>query len=73
MDILITKANGAKQFFDREKIVRTCLRMGADKRTAYEVAERVERRLYDGMSTAKILQLIFLFMRRGADECQPFL
>ena len=65
LDILITKANGAKQFFDREKIVRTCLRMGADRRTAYEVTEKVERRLYDGISSAKILQMIFLFMRKG--------
>ena len=72
LGILVTKADGAKQFFDREKIVKTCLRMGADKRTAYEVAERVERRLYDGISTAKILQLIFLFMRRGQTNVSRF-
>jgi hypothetical protein len=65
LGILVTKADGAKQFFDREKIVRTCLRMGADRRTAHEVAGKVERRLYDGISTGKILQMVFLFMRKG--------
>jgi hypothetical protein len=52
------------QVFDKEKVVRTCLRMGANKQLAYEVAEKIERRVYHGISTAKILQMIFQFMRR---------
>ena len=58
------KADGSVQLFDREKVVRTCLRMGATRQVAYEVAERVERRLHDGISTAKILQMVFQLMRR---------
>jgi len=61
---LVKKADGSMQVFDREKIVRTCLRMGADRRAAYEIAERIERRLYPGISTERILQMIFQFMRR---------
>lgn len=61
--MLVKKANGSTQVFEREKVVRTCLRMGANKQTAYKVAEKVERRLYDGISTAKILQMVFQFMR----------
>jgi hypothetical protein len=38
--------------------------MGANRQVAYEVAEKVETRLYDGISTAKILQMIFQFLRR---------
>ena len=38
--------------------------MGTSRQTAYEIAEKVERRLYDGISTAKVLQMIFIFMRR---------
>jgi hypothetical protein len=64
MSFTVTKANGSKQQFDKEKIFRTCLRMGASRQTAYEVAERIERRFYDGMPTARILQLIFLYMRK---------
>lgn len=38
--------------------------MGADGYTANEVADRVQRRSYDGVTTKAILQLIFTFMRR---------
>ena len=62
--LAVTKANGSKQSFNKDKIIRTCMRMGASKKTAYEVAEKIERRLYDGISTAKILQLVFLYMRK---------
>jgi len=62
--LAVTKANGFKQPFDKGKIIKTCMRMGASKKTAYEVAERIERKLYDGISSAKILQLIFLYMRK---------
>ncbi len=60
----MTKANGSKQLFDKEKVVRTCLRMGANRQLALEVAKKVEDRVYDGMPTSKILQLIFRFMRK---------
>src|SRR4030066_697379 len=63
LGVLVRKADGSVQLFDREKVVRTCLRMGATRQVAYEVAERVERRLHDGISTAKILQMVFQLMR----------
>lgn len=61
--VFVVKADGSKQLFEREKIVQTCLRMGADNNTANEVADKVQRRSYDGISTKTILQLIFTFMR----------
>ena len=64
MGVWVTKANGSRQLFDREKVVKTCLRLGANRQTAHEVAEKVERRLYDGIPTAKILQMTFLFLRK---------
>src|SRR5208283_1467219 len=36
--------------------------MGADSRVAHEIAEKIERRLYDGISTDRILRMIFKFM-----------
>ena len=39
----VTKADGSKQSFSREKIVQTCLRMGADSNTANEVADRLKK------------------------------
>ena len=64
MGVFVTKADGTRQLFDREKVVRTCLRMGASRKTADEVAEKVESRLYDGIPTSKILQMTFRLLRK---------
>ena len=64
MTVSVIKADGSRQLFDKAKVAQTCLRMGADSYTAYEVAERVERRVYDGMPTRVVLQLIFTYLRR---------
>lgn len=64
MDVFVTKADGTRQLFDREKVVRTCLRMGVSRKIAGEVVERVEKRLYDGIPTSRILQMTFRLLRR---------
>ena len=64
MRVYVTKADGTRQLFDREKVVRTCLRMGASRKIADDVAEKVESNLYDGISTSKILQMTFRLLRR---------
>jgi hypothetical protein len=73
LPILVTKADGSKQLFDREKVVKTCLRMGANRRIANEVADEVEARVYDGMTTNKVLQLIFRLLRKHTPTIQHFL
>lgn len=65
MAFLVTKADGSKQPFDKEKIVQTCLRMGANHDVAIQVAEQVEKRVYEGITTQKILQIIFTLMRKN--------
>lgn len=64
MAVLVTKADGSKQLFDEEKIVRTCLRMGASREDALQIVQKVEGRLYEGISTRKILQMIYSLMRK---------
>ena len=64
LGVYVAKADGSRQLFDREKVIRTCLRMSASRNLAFEVAEKVEARVYEGMSTEKVLRLIFRFMRR---------
>jgi hypothetical protein len=64
LEVYVTKADGTRQLFDREKVVRTCLRMGASRRLADEVARKVEDSLYDGIPTSKVLQLTFRLLRR---------
>lgn len=62
MSIYVTKADGSRQMFDKEKVIKTCLRMGANRKIAEEVAQSVEGSLYDGISTEKILSMIFRFL-----------
>ena len=63
LGVFVNKANGYKQQFDRGKVVATCLRMGATPEVAAQIAEKVERDLYEGISTGQILQMIFRYLR----------
>ncbi len=60
--INVTKADGSKQPFEKSKIVRTCLRMKAGKDAAEEIADKMERRLYEGIRTKQILKMIFSYL-----------
>jgi hypothetical protein len=73
VSVFVTKADGTRQLFDREKVVKTCLRMGASRKIADDVAEKVEDRLYDGISTSKILQITFRLLRRYKPTIQHLL
>lgn len=73
MAVFVTKADGSRQLFDREKVVKTCLRMGVNRRIAFEVADEVEARLYDGIPTKKVLQMIFRLLRKHRPSIQHFL
>lgn len=66
--LYVTKADGSKQPFRREKIVRTCLRMHVTQSVADEVANKVAARAYDGIPTKKILRMIFNYMKKYKPE-----
>jgi predicted RecB family endonuclease len=53
----VTKASGEKEEFDVEKVRLTCLRAGASKQLADKIAEEVEAKTYDGITTKEILHL----------------
>lgn len=59
MAIFVTKADGTKQLFEREKIVKTCLRMRASREVAEKIAKEIEMGINEGIETKKILQMIF--------------
>ena len=71
--VFVTKADGTRQLFDREKVARTCLRMGASRKIADEVAERVEKQLYDGIPTSKVLQMTLRLLRNYRPAIRHFL
>lgn len=62
-EIQVIKFDGTRQLFDKEKIVNTCIRMGAEKEAAELVAEKIKKKAYDGIPTKKILQMIFRYLR----------
>jgi len=64
LTVFVTKFDGTQQPFDKNKIVRTCLRMGATRAVAESIAEEIETRIYDGIETKKILQMIFRSLRK---------
>jgi len=56
--MFVTKVDGRKEPFQKEKIIRTCLRNHASRETAEEIASRIESKAYDGIKTRKILKMI---------------
>jgi Holliday junction resolvase-like predicted endonuclease len=64
LTVCVTKFDGTLQPFDKNKIVRTCMRMGATRAAAESIAEEIENKVYDGIETKKILQMIFRSLRK---------
>lgn len=71
--VFITKANGLRQLFDREKIIRTCLKMGVNQKIAIDIVNEVERQLYDGITTAKIFKLVFSLLENHKPSVKYFI
>ncbi|MFH0830138.1 MAG: ATP cone domain-containing protein [Candidatus Aenigmatarchaeota archaeon] len=65
--LFVTKADGSREPFDVEKVKRTALRAGADDALADNVAEEVEKRAYDGISTHIILEIALKML----DKMEP--
>jgi len=66
--IYVTKFDGRKEPFLKEKIIRTCLRMHASLEQARLIADRIEAEAYEGIPTKKILKLIFKHLKEFKPE-----
>ena len=66
--IFVTKFDGRREPFRKEKVVRTCLRMHASPVQARSVADKVESKLYEGIRTNEILRMIFRYMKEYRPE-----
>ncbi len=60
----IIKVSGGKEKFNPNKVYRTCRRAGADKTLAGEIAAKVEKQIYSGITTREILRLILNLLSR---------
>lgn len=56
--------DGSKQLFVKDKVMKTCLRIGASRKIAKIVANEVERNLFEGISTEKIFQMTLRLLRK---------
>ncbi|MEM5874575.1 MAG: restriction endonuclease [Candidatus Aenigmatarchaeota archaeon] len=65
--LYVIKADGSKQLFDKEKIFYTCIRLGLTVQQAKKVSDEIERKIYDGIHTRKILGMVF----KLASEYKP--
>jgi hypothetical protein len=60
----VTKADGMRQRFDKEKIVKTCIRMGVSPEDAEAIAQIIEKQSNEGITTKQILKAIFRETRK---------
>ena len=60
--IYITKASGEKEFFNEMKIYKTARRAGASKQLAEEVKTAIQKKLYPGIGSNKILDYILRYL-----------
>lgn len=66
----VMKFDGSKQPFDKTKVYNTCMRMNATPQQARDVAGKVAAKVYEGIPTKKVLQLIFTFLKEHRPEVQ---
>jgi hypothetical protein len=55
----VTKWDGRLEPFDRRKIYKTLLRLGASTNVAEEISKEVESKIYDGIKTKEVLDVAF--------------
>lgn len=60
----VIKASGERGKFDKNRILRTCIRAGADKDLADQVVREVTKRMYDGITTREILRIILSLLKK---------
>jgi len=56
--VYVVKFDGSREKFKKSKIVRTCIRIGLSPSDAKAVADKIERSVYDGITTREIYRMI---------------
>lgn len=56
--MLVTKFDGRKEEFQKEKIINTCIRAGASQDVAIKIANEIESKAYNEIKTKEIYEMI---------------
>ena len=59
---MVVKENGAKERYDQSKVRDALRRAGLSAKATDDVIDRLERKLYDGITTKKIYQTVYGFV-----------
>lgn len=62
--IQVEKYSGETVDFERSKLIQSLMNSGADDALANEIADEVEKRLFDGISTRTIYQMAFKRLKK---------
>lgn len=62
--IYIIKADGVRELFDREKLLRSLRKIGTDNKTADIIVTEVEKNLHDGHTTREIYHQAFTLLKK---------
>lgn len=54
----VVKRDGRVEQFSKEKVIRTAIRAGLSEEKAKKVADEVEKKIYDGITTEEILNIV---------------
>jgi hypothetical protein len=68
--VFVTKVRGITEEYDHSKVVQTCLRLHSTREIAEKVADRVEAKLYDGISTKEILRMIYRYLSENRPQLE---
>lgn len=60
----IRKWDGSTEPFDRSKVLRTCHRLKLSNYDAEEVVDQIEKKLFEGIDSKRIIEMIFEFGKR---------
>ena len=71
--VYVTKADGSLQPYDRGKIISVCLRLHASVEEAERVANKIEARLYDGIPTSEIIEMVYEYLGELKPHLKPIM
>ena len=64
----VIKSDGKKQKFDKKKIIKSCMRVGASKKVCMEMLDIILPECYDNISTEELRMLIIKELSRKKEE-----
>ncbi len=63
-ELLVKKASGIQDVYSQEKLSRSLVRSGVSKQMIQDIIQKIQPRLYNGISTKKIYQLAFQQLKK---------